>query len=517
MKRIIALIIGLCLLCPLALAESGEDLSGLTNTLETFLKPAEPDAADDSAQADVPAGAIPLIGRIFFSSTANAFGYSVGEGEPYQLLDGSGNALTEAVYARMKTDGRTSLFIVQLDNGDPAHSWGVIDDAGQTVVPAQYGDVRIYSDRWQAGFAVVESDGSGQHGFIAYDNDSGEKRYYTLDHVDFYLRGALAGTMSAEDFGVGEIETYGDYFSLKTGPEKYNYYGPGLTLSPVVTSYSEEYDYEADYSGDRTHYNYIHNGTGMPAFQADCTLSTDEVSLTLQRQDTGIVDLYGNVVMPMSGDEWYYLWSKGTDYIRLSMEDKEGLLDRQGQLVVPVEYESVGDYEDNILAYGVTSAIKDGMVGFVDNGGSVLTDFIYPKDRFTIRGNFGTIDNMDGTITIVSGAVGEFDDCYDYAYTYWDSGRLIEVKKGDQYALLDMYGNAVADFMPVKDFLFNRDGSVVLAKTGDDSFLLFPASSDAPAEAPADAPADDGTCPSCGFDLGGTVYNFCPNCGAPLS
>ena len=167
MKRIIALIIGLCLLCPLALAESGEDLSGLTNTLETFLKPAEPDAADDSAQADVPAGAIPLIGRIFFSSTANAFGYSVAEGEPYQLLDGS--------------------------------------------------------------------------------------------------------------------------------------------------------------------------------------------------------------------------------------------------------------------------------------------------------------------------------------------------------------GNAVADFMPVKDFLFNRDGSVVLAKTGDDSFLLFPASSDAPAEAPADAPADDGTCPSCGFDLGGTVYNFCPNCGVPLS
>ena len=529
MKRFIALFVSLCLLGSLTVAGA----ESLTDILLSHLQAREEENGSETpAEESVPAEenlqpvappavtgpiqvgeGIPLSGRIVFNDFANAFGYSTGKGEPYCLMDAHGAPLTDAIFADMESSYDCACFIVRVEGADATRSLGVIDDTGRYLVPAQYAEVKVYSDRWQAGFVVAEADAPDQRAYILYDRETGTKRYYKLDHVDFYLRGQLAGSLSAEEFGMGQVDALGDYFSVKVTPNECHYYGPTLEMSPVVTSYSDEYDYESDYSGGTSHYIYTHAGTGQRAFEPGCTLTPDEVEMPFARQNEGVVDLQGNLVLPMEPDTWFYLSPRGNGYSVLSTDDGEGLLDPQGRLVVPVGYDSVGTYEDNPLKFGYISAEQNGMVGFLDASGNVAVDFIYPKMRVDVESNFATLNNIDGTVTIISGAAGEFDDSYDYCYTGWQGSAVVEVRKDDQYAVLDQYGRTVIDFMPAKSIYFNVEGTMFLAVVDTNEYMLYAAEAAAPA-----APEEEGsTCPSCGFDLGeDPAFNFCPNCGASL-
>ena len=529
MKRFIALFISLCLLGSLAAAgaesltdillahmESREEEDGTeapageTAPAGESLQPIAPPAAEAVQVGE----GIPLSGRIVFNDYANAFGYSAGQGEPYCLMDGHGAALTDAVFDYMEATYTAPCFIVRVAGADAPQSWGVIDDAGRYLVPARYAEVKVYSDRWQAGFVVTEADAPGQHAYILYDKDTATKRYYQLDHVDFYLRGQLAGSLSPEAYGLGQVEAFGDYFSVQTGPNEVHYYGPTLELSPVVTSYSEEFSYESDYSNGLSRYIYTHCGTGQRAFEPGCTLTAGEVKEALARQGEGVVDLQGNLVLPMEGDSWYYLSPRGNGYATISMDETEGLLDPQGRMVIPAEYDRVGSYEENPLKYGYISAEKNGMIGFLDANGNVTVDFIYPKSRVEVNSNFAIMTNIDGTYTVISGAAGEFEDCYDSAYCDWEGSAVVMVKKGDQCAILDQSGNPVIDFMPAKSIYFNLDGSMFIALVDTNQYVLYPAEGAATV-----APAADGhACPGCGFDLGeDPAFNFCPNCGTALN
>ena len=75
----------------------------------------------------------------------------------YSLMDPQGNLLTSEAYTYMSNYIDTSLWRVKVASSDGVHVEGVIDDQGRVIVPPQYADITIWSDRWCTGVKLVPS------------------------------------------------------------------------------------------------------------------------------------------------------------------------------------------------------------------------------------------------------------------------------------------------------------------------------------------------------------------------
>ena len=460
MRRTIALLICLCLgLCPLAAAEEFELIFEDEEVYELGL----------------PAGAILLNGELVFGENSNSFGFRAEGEDCYRLMSGTGEALTEAIYTGMETSYQHSGFIVHTRGGDGINCTGLIADDGSQIMPAQYASIQIVSSRWQAGLVLKPSNGSDSHGRYFYrDPETGDKRYGALDHVDFYLNGALTGALSADEYGYGDIRGYGDYIAVQIAWDRYAYYGPGMVRSPRVTSYASEYETDYDYVDGQSVHTVYHNGTGQIAFASGCTLTAEAVQNPLGEMDGAIVDLQGRQLIKLNEDKGYvYLGNMQGGYATISQDDKEGLIDARGRVIIPIEYDDIGNYEDYPLRFGFISAEKDGMRGLLNAQGDVVADFIYPTASVRSYAGMLVVEGADGTSAVVTGLGGELDDCFDRVDYYWEGARVIGVCKDDKWALLDNAGNVVLDYIPANYLYFDAEGTMAIASIGYRRFALL--------------------------------------------
>ena len=86
----------------------------------------------------------------------------------------------------------------------------------------------------------------------------------------------------------------------------------------------------------------------------------------------GVIDISGNIVIPIIND-WCFAFG---DYICVSQNEKKGLMDKTGAVILPVAYTSIGRLNE-----GLAAVQKDGKWGYIDETGQEVIPLQY-EDYF---------------------------------------------------------------------------------------------------------------------------------------
>jgi len=392
----------------------------------------------------------------------------------YVLMDAAGNKLTQEKYLYMSS--YETGFQIALEEG--TNNIGFINGQGALLVPPQYGDIEWLSEDWQIG--VVLEEATAEH----YDYESwSDDSYYLVASNDVYYKGQLVGSFSRMEYDYAYA--YGSYLYVRDREENSAYFDSAMTKSEYTDgSYYSEYHY--DYSTGAV----WHCGSNQQAFVPGCTLTSADVEQDLYEIDDQVLDLQGNVVFEI-GDEWSLLTDFTGDYaVAYNSEDKEGVIDRSGNIVLPCEYDDI-QYYDGILVGGYQVVVKDGKVGFVDANGNVTCEFKYGENNFdSLNSPICALQDMEGQYIVLSAAIGELPERYADVRTSYDNGCPIFIAQdaNGNVGVIDLYGNVVIPFDgkydSVYDLSYSADGSVIAGYDGD-VYTIYSIGGESAAEAPA--------------------------------
>ena len=478
----------------------------------------------------------------------------------YGLIDADGNAITEEIYESIYPVSNQPFFKAKRASSD-LHREGLLDDQGNEIVPTQYADINIVSDNWQIGLTLTPSSADDKD-YTVSNWSTGENEFYRIDQADFYFKGEKVGTLSRSEFD-GYPTAHGDYICVSDRTKNKTFYNSRFEKSPYAVDYSGEY--ESEYKNGSV--RYYHQGTGQQAFTEGCTLTPEEVDSAYMYYEGVVYNLQGEPAFK-AAQNYDSVRDYKDGYAVVTMNRKEGIIDLTGREVIPVEYDSVGNYTDHPFAFGYISAVKDGKFGFLDLDGNVTCDFVYSEDAVDDRGSFGSIQNLDGTIIVLSAAVGELPEHYkDVTFpSYSNSACFIAENDNGEQALIDLYGN---EMIPFGDYRIdaNAAGTIAVVRPDYHNYEIYrfepaaapggevskddmtlgqqngidaPASTDETAPEPESWTCENGhegntgnfcsecgapkpaaealtACPGCGFEFEeGSVPKFCPNCGTSL-
>lgn len=429
--------------------------------------------------------------------------------QKYCLISADGAVQTDFLYTQVDSSGYGPYFKVSTGTG----YFGLVDGAGNVVVPEQYIVIDYYSTRWQAGINVTECSSD------SYDYKTiGSNEFYMIVNVDMYYEGTLVGTLSRNDY-TSYCTAMGSYIRIKNRDGQYIFYDKTMKKSDYATETSSEYEY--NYSTRQV----FHVGSGQEAFTAGCTLTADDVDKKYYEVGGEIRDLQGNVkfttpysVSAIIGD-------------RVKVRDNNsglyGMLDIQGNVIIPLEYqyiyEAYSTYGDH--AYDYYPVKKDGKFGYVDLNGNVMMTK-YNEDVVRIGDLFSYVRDLDGSNILITAAKGELEQTYSEIYRTQSSSCPLIVVENEEgaVAVLDLGGNQVIPFTKEISDCYNveisHDGSVLCARMGgysDRKFVVYRLTHEyngiggMQAAVQSAAPTLEGwTCPNCSANNNG---NFCTNCG----
>jgi hypothetical protein len=103
---------------------------------------------------------------------------------------------------------------------------------------------------------------------------------------------------------------------------------------------------------------------------------------------SGILDIAGNVILPLEYDSIYPTWNNAVAPVR--KDGKYGLVDRTGKIVLEPTY---GDIESR---NGTVFFTQDGKRGILDNAGNVLIPADYDEVEYFSHRNTGFVLHLDG-------------------------------------------------------------------------------------------------------------------------
>lgn len=388
----------------------------------------------------------------------------------YRVCDIAGNALTQDAYNSSLTYkfGYVTGSIVE----GGLNSTGLFDTTGKVIMPYQYGDIEILSRDWALGVKLVEAT-ADNYDYTAWGS---EDAYFLIDTVDVYnlTKGTLAGTFARANFKDADVA--GNVINIED------------RSNGVITSY------DADM-----------NALGTVKYTWDETYATMELTTFRENGQYGLKDAAGNVVMAPS---FYTIYDFYGDYATVSTGEKEGLIDRQGNVVIPAEYDEIkrgyyGPYDpvtdtDSFNAAGYFAVVKDGKLGFVDGQGNVTCEPKYSEKVMELYGASATYSDMEG-VTHILAADGSDVAVEGYEKVYCmdgSAGMLYRVNDADyNYGVIDWHGNVVFE-CAYNDIELSGDGRYMLVnKDYDTPYTLYevgyPAAQSAAPAAPAapEAPA----------------------------
>ena len=431
----------------------------------------------------------------------------------YQLIDSRGNPLTQAIYIDMRAVSGFPFFKVQGESSDGIHNEGLIDDKGTVIVPAEYADVEVVSEHWQYGVRLTPSEADDKDYTISNWSNN-EKLFFRIDTVDFFFDGQKAGTLNRSQFGDSYCTAHGAYICVTDRAKQRIFYNRYMEASPYTSESSSEYD--SVYKNGKT--TYYHAGTGQAAFTAECTLNPSEVE-NPYLYDRGI--LYGlqgqQIFRPAQNYDSIRSFKNG--YAQVSMNRYYGLIDENGNEIIPPEYEALS-YTEYPLQYGYIGAAKDGKFGFLDKDGNVTCDFVYSKDIVSDRGTFASLKNLDGTIIVLSAAVGELPEHFSEVSFAGSDGSMAFVAQNAsrEYCLIDLYGNTLIPYSgEYRSIEVNRDATVAVASCGNRTYKIYSFTHDRNEQLTASPDkAEDGTESwTCENGHEGNTGKYCTECGAP--
>ena len=391
---------------------------------------------------------------------------------------------------------------------------GLLDGQGRLILPLEYGEVDVLSDRWIAGIRLVVSENTEEN--PDYRSLIGGTSYM-IDTVDLYYAGEKKGTVSRMEWK--NARTYGDYLCVQDREGNYTFYSRDFEKSEAEIKYANEYEY--DYSTKTV----THLGSNSPAFTAGCTLTAEEVGQCLWTDsDMQLLDLQGNVIADLSAYKYANV-DPETNLIKLEGDDgKKGLADSSGKEIVPCLYDSMSYALAGALKSGYLYAERDGKGGFVNLATGAETGFIFNRDAGNQRANFIFVDDAREGKILISAAAGELAERYQEANANFPNNGdacLYAVVKGqdDECRVIGQMGEDIlpgVTFKGIYDADMSDDGTLILLESGErGTYHLYTVSYDPDLSAvPADTGSEGEETWTCENGHTGLTGNFCPECGA---
>lgn len=171
-----------------------------------------------------------------------------------------------------------------------------------------------------------------------------------------------------------------------------------------------------------------------------------------------------NDVPPIPSESWKanYDWVEpiyGNSAVKVRKNHKFGLVDHNGKVLIPVEYEDIESdmslYEDteNKVSYLASSKLwakKDGKYGYLDEYGAVAIPFIYDGAK-TFSGFMAAVKKGDKWGFINAAGEEKLPFIYDEAEVFyqgkWLSPILCLVKKDGKWGYIDKNDKVIIPFI----------------------------------------------------------------------
>lgn len=392
------------------------------------------------------------------------------EGESgYALADMAGTPLTEAVYGSFSYNGG---YIVATGAEGGLTSTGVLTAEGKELVPCRYSEIEVLNPHWILAITLDEAT-ADQYDYSSFlSNDA----FYLINTVDVYFisqdkEASCVASLTRDQYL--DSSAYGEYINIQDRATN------GITaydsaFQPVATDLSYIYDEPVD-------------GDGLVTFSSN--------------GQYGLQDAQGNTVMEPS---FQYIYDFYRDYAVVSTGEKEGLIDREGNVVLPAEFDEVelnyylpedpeSESTSGYGAFGYFSVIQDGKAGFADETGAITCEPKYVADAVENCGISLLMTDAQGNVSIIAadGAETLIEGYDDVSALYYGSGLLYEVRNTDyQEGLIDWHGNVL---LPCEygDISLSADGNYAVTDNYDGYIDVYKLAFDQDgANAETEAPAE---------------------------
>ena len=436
----------------------------------------------------------------------------------YALFDSEGNMLS-AVYKNMTAAENGKYLKVQnVSSSENINCVGLLDSQGRMILPMEYGSIiTYYAEDWV--FAHVLEPAEGDVG--EYSDSKGNK--YIIGSTEVLYDGNVL-ILDREEFkGSYRVTDRGPSIFIKSS-DKEGYWwffrNDGFCRRYVS---SDSYVDTSEFSGGYRK-PVIHNPTEWEAFTASCTLTPDQVEQHIWYDESNkrILDLQGNVLAEnLHYDRVLYR----TNYLEIETNSYKysGVMTFDGKVIIPAQYTDIARdiVENRYFASGYNAVLDEmGNLYYYDEAGNITASAEYQLSYSDYKGFSNNapivyVKNM-GKYLIITATHGTLPETYEEALTCSELQKVIAVKKGGNWGVIDMAGNVVVPFEYTYTPNVSADGTMILCQESFNKYVLYQLSYGAAAETPAVEEAEtpvvaegSWTC-TCGAVTDG---KFCPECG----
>lgn len=351
----------------------------------------------------------------------------------YALMDLNGNKLTDSVYDNYF---HTYYGRIEARLAEESAS-GVLGTDGSILIPFEYPVVEILSSQWGVGFVLTEGteEDYDSYGFRK------EYDYYQIARADVYYFGDGGGTP------VGSLDRSqykhacckGDYINITDRGGQITLYDSSFTVL------NSSVEYETDFGA-------------YDEEEALCQALSEKTGYDVE-------DIYGN-------------YGCITDF---SAEDPElsgyghGIVDRYGNIIIPMVYDRMDRNQDEeYVSDGYFAAERGDKVYYLTQGGTVTACYDYADLQYRNYGMAAYNENADGTYSICAadGTETKLGSEYDDLRVLSESkGMLWKGHKNGNYDLIDWHGNVLIS--GASDYSVSKNGNYLIAQDGYTSNTLY--------------------------------------------
>lgn len=361
----------------------------------------------------------PKYARIFFGEADCA---EIVVEEDDRRLNGLYNLATERIVLEPKfkkiefsfTEGTSFTNMYACNDGD---HWGVVQSDGKTILPCVYKHAYDYYDF--VGLLKADEDRLDR-----ITNRTVEVKYDSIFVAKDYYLVCEHGKWGASDFKLNEII-----------PCMYD----------AIGTFSLDENLAVATLNGKSGYIDRQNKVVLPfAYDKACNFS-EGLAAVFKDGKWSFIDINGQQKASISGEHEFVLPLEGGFACVFGKNGKYGVIDKNGQIVVPHKYNSIGTFRDNLAEVFLGTSPSDFKMGLIDNTGKEVLPCKY--DMIGLFEEHGLAEIRIGEM--FSGKSGLIDKTgkivlpCEYNSIGLFYGEMAYVQKGEKYGYIDSKGRLV--------------------------------------------------------------------------
>ncbi|MCE3259806.1 MAG: repeat protein, partial [Bacteroidetes bacterium] len=305
---------------------------------------------DDIKFLDIPG--VPAVYNLIIVKQLNFYG----------AYNFQGKQIVPVKYQSVSEDYHTGKIAVKL-----LGKWGVIDSTGAMIVKPVYEEIGLLTranykfkslGKWGLGnYADPKLNVSPQYSEIDWSWD--DSHYFTV------RKGGKAGLISAD----GKIILNAEYGYIEPRPDSY-FWRYRDRIDPTFASKLPKDFYYVTKDEKKGIYS-ISRQWVVPLEYDKIDRYNNGVAEALKGKKKILLDASGKEFIPGGLDNNASYTKYVDDIIVVTINKKSGLYRKNGELILPAEYDSIGDYKLSYDDHGFALFYKDNKVGVLDYKGKI--------------------------------------------------------------------------------------------------------------------------------------------------